>query len=324
MNPFRRTNFARRAILRKFLLAGLAVACVVALGLFEYFLPLKSMLPARKIPARETGEMRVHFLDVGQGDCTVVEFPDGDALVVDGGNGSFQTSAALVRYLKGLNAVSYTLVATHADSDHIGGLAEILRYFPVRALYLPQEGSASRAYLRLEQIAKSRGAEIGTLVRYDVIARPSGAYAVCISPRSTEADESENDLSSVLYLRYAGVSVLLCGDATEKRERLLMREYALAEGVFDAQGYPVRLEETDILKVSHHGSADACCADWLELLGAKAAVLSLDRGNVYGHPAEETVRNLAQAGAEIYRTDELGNVVFSIRDGSYTIHTDSE
>ena len=85
------------------------------------FVPLTSLLPAYKIAAREEGELRVHFLDVGQGDCTIVEFPSGDAVVIDAGDGSFTNRNHTVRYLKALAPKRLTMILTHADADHYGG-----------------------------------------------------------------------------------------------------------------------------------------------------------------------------------------------------------
>ncbi|HIZ24070.1 MAG TPA: MBL fold metallo-hydrolase [Candidatus Gallimonas intestinigallinarum] len=112
----------RRRIMR---LLRTALVCLVALavGLLFCIVPYRSFLPAAQIDAREEGEMRVHFLSVGQGDCTIVEFPGGDVLVVDAGDGSFEANNAIVSYIKGLDVRSLSLLATHADIDHYGGFS---------------------------------------------------------------------------------------------------------------------------------------------------------------------------------------------------------
>ena len=91
------------------------------------------------------------------------------------------------------------------------------------------------------------------------------------------------------------------------------------EGLFDSGEYRVRLEETDILKLSHHGSASSNTAEWLALLSPEKAVVSCGKGNNYGHPAPEALARAEAAGAEVFRTDELGDIVLSVKGGEYRL-----
>lgn len=318
MNLSKRRDPAKTARLKKIIFVLSAVGLVLILALVNFLVPFKTLLPHTKFPVREEGEMRVHFLSVGQGDCTVIEFPDGDVMLVDSGDGAFDTENKLIRYIKGLKPAAVTLVATHADIDHYGGFAEIFECFSVQTVYLPVIDSGAVAYQRFSAAVKKSGADVKTLSRYSVISRPSGAYAVCISPYSKN-ETDENESSAVLFIGYGGVNILLGGDIGAEREDKLWNEYALMEGIFDSAGYSVRLEDTDILKVSHHGSAGSSSEKWLSLLSPSTAILSCGRGNIYSHPAAEAISRLTGCGAEIYRTDELGDIVISIKDGNYTI-----
>lgn len=309
----------RHAALMRWLRIALVVFLACAVALFFIIVPYRALLPADRIPARREGELRIHFLSVGQGDATVIEFPDGDALLIDGGNGSFSANDALVRYLKGLQFSALTLILTHADSDHFGGLTEVLRVFDAQKVYLPAIRSSADGYNRFLSAVEKEGCETDTLSRYDVISRPSGAYAVCISPRSV-GESDENDASVTLYLSYEGVNLLLCSDMGIQREELLLSELALSEDIFDSGTYSVRLPETDILKVAHHGSGEASGEAWLAMLSPEAAIISCGAGNDYRHPAQETLERLKGVGAEIFRTDELGHIVVSISGGGYTIN----
>jgi len=292
---------------------------VLAVVLFHAFVPFEALLPPVSVRAREAGELRVHFLDVGQGDCTVVEFPSGKALVVDSGDGSFSSRTNVLRYLKGLSLTDISMLATHADGDHTGGFESLLRVYEVETVYLPLVSEESESYRNFQSTVEKSGAATQTITRYGVIADESGAYAVCISPLSTESDGDANDTSTVLFLHYGGVNILLAGDISEAREKKLRNEYSLLEGIFDKGEYRVRLEDTDILKVSHHGSADSCSREWLELLSPKTAVVSCGKGNEYAHPSAEAMERLNDSGAELYRTDELGNIVVCVKDGGYTV-----
>ena len=291
---------------------------MLAIALVHLLVPLSSLLPAYKLTARAEGELRIHFLDVGQGDCTVIEFPSGDVVLIDAGDGSFLNRIHTVRYLKALAPAHLTMILTHADADHYGGFEALVQAFGADAFYLPAAGEDTPEYAALLDAVERSGAETGVMTRYGVIADRSGAYLACISPRSLD-DEEGNEASSVFYLRYEGVGVMLAGDISSAVERRLVRENALLEGIFDCGDFRVRPEETEILKVSHHGSAYSSCTEWLSLLSPEAAVVSCGAGNSFSHPSPEALARISAAGAEIYRTDELGDVIVGIHEGGYTL-----
>ncbi len=310
----------RREFLRKAALVLFAATVIAAIGACNFYHPFRTLLPAYAVGERQEGEMRVHFLDIGQGDCTLVEFPDGSILVVDAGDGTWQNNSHLMQYLKGLQAESLTLIMTHADADHAGGFSSLFGAFDIRTLYTPLLPAATGIYRDTLALAEEQGCPIDTLVRYDVLTGGDAA-AVCISPHAIDETDG-NDSSTVLYLSYAGVNFLLGADISSEREEELLREYLLFEEIgeplFDSGEHRVRLDETDILKISHHGSGNSSCEAWLDLLSPSTAVISCGRGNYYGHPAEETVARLAAIGTDIYRTDELGDIMITVSpDGTY-------
>ena len=291
---------------------------VAVIALVHIFVPLSLLLPAYQVEARAEGELRVHFLDVGQGDCTLVEFPSGEVIVLDAGDGSFGHRNHLVRYLKALAPSKLTLLLTHADADHYGGFRALIGAFGADEVYLPALGEDTPEYAALLKAVENSGAEVDTISRYDVLSDGSGAYLACISPKSLEEGDG-NDTSAVMYLDYEGVGVLLAGDISSSVERRLVREYALMEGIFDCGEFEVRLEETDIVKVSHHGSGYSNSEEWLSLLSPECAVLSCGKGNAFSHPSAEALDRIASAGAEIYRTDELGDIIVTIGEGKYSL-----
>ena len=313
-----RTDPRSRAALFRALKAALAVLIVAALAVGAALVPYRLLLPAVPVSARAEGELRIHFLSVGQGDCTLVEFPSGAVVVVDAGDGSFANDGYVIRYLKGLAPCSVTLAATHADADHFGGFAEILRVFDVEKMILPAVGAGTEAYRRLLAAVEREGCATETAVRYMSVLDGSGAYMVCLSPHFT-GETDENESAAVFCLEYEGVRVVFSSDISAAREEALLAEYALCGNIFDNGMLRVDLSGIDILKTGHHGSAGATSAPWLGLLQPSAAVISCGAGNPYGHPAAETLARLSDAGAEIYRTDELGTIVAVISDGTYTI-----
>ncbi len=307
---------------RKLIFAGAAVFVVILLALLELLLPFDALLPGLAIPPREDA-VRLHFVDVGQGDCIIVEFPEGDILVVDGGSGGFRSENHLIRYIKGLHPTSVSVMATHSDADHCAGLTYVLRAFDVERCYMPLIPADTEEYRDFAGEAEAEGCEVLPFTRYDVIAR-DGGYLTCISPRSQE-DSDNDDASTVLYLSFGGVRALLCGDISAQREELLAREYALplgdGENVLGRGEYPVRLEDIDLVKAAHHGSANSSSEEWLSLLRPRTLIVTCGRGNSYRHPAEDALARFraASPAGEIYRTDELGDIIFTMKEGTAPI-----
>lgn len=306
-----------KASVRRFILFAVSAAAVLVAALVDFFLPFLTWIPAETIPARMDGELRIHFLSVGQGDSTLVEFPDGACVLIDAGNGDFETDNHLYSYLKGIDMTSLQIVATHADSDHYGGIASVLKTFGAEKVWLPALSSENERYR--ETLKAAEGVQTETLNRYDVIAEHGGCYLVCVSPYSI-GESDENDSSAVLWLSNGSTSALFAADITSARERRLMRDCELGEDILDCGDLPVRLGKTDILKVSHHGSATSSSEEWLKFLGADVAILSCGADNPYGHPAAAAVTRLARNVGRIYRTDELGDIMISVTDRGYTVH----
>ncbi len=312
----RRKDPDHKAFVRNVIRLSVSFVLMTIIGLIAYFVPYRSTLSAYRLPARAEGEFRLHFVSVGQGDCTIVEFPDGDCLIVDGGDGSFEHTNRLCHYVNGLNAGRISLLATHSDVDHWGGFPALLEFLPVDAVYLPGEESD---FSEVVEAAQKSGVAIEQISRYKTFTDGSAAYAVCLSPRSLEEEAHGNDVSVVLYLRYGDTSALLSGDISAARENLLLREYALDETIFDAGDASVRLD-VDILKAAHHGSSASSSEKWLSALSPEVAVISCGKGNVYGHPAAEAVERLS-AYATIYRTDECGDILITMNGTGYTVLT---
>lgn len=308
---------------RTLALVAIAAAAVIAIAVFGAFVPFDSLLPAYSVPPRREGEMRFHFLDVGQGDCTVVEFPDGETLVVDAGDGTADAVGHIVRYLKGLHPVRVSMLLTHPDLDHYGGFSALLNVFGAERFYLPVYDADAREYRALKDEIAALGCRCETLARYGGFGSGCGAYMSCISPYAY-GEGTGNDASAVLYFAYEGARVLLCADISAVRERLLVREYALDGDIFSAEGREVRLDGIDVVKAAHHGSSDSSSQEWLSLLRPAHFVVSCGRDNGYSHPSGEALARLRAASPQgkIYRTDELGDVMFSVYEGKITVSTD--
>ena len=312
----KRRQQERLTKIKRIIKISLTASIVLFLAVFFAFVPFRLLLPAYKIAKRGEGELRLHFLDLNGG-VTIVEFPDGEALVVNAGDGLFSSDNTLCRYLRALDPTSVSVVATSNASSHVGGMPALFEVFPIKAAYLPALSSDTGSYNRFLTAVQKEGCEAVRLARYGVIENSSGAYAVCLSPYSNEKEGvTPEESSTMLYLSYAGVSAVLAGDVTQKRENQLVNEYSLSSTIFDSGQYQVRLEETKILGVSSHGSDSGSGENFLSLLNPSASVVCCNRTQ---HPSSNTLKRLAQYSEKIYRTDELGAVMITIKDGDFEV-----
>ena len=300
------------------------IAILGALCIISFWLPAETWKYCFALPQTgksDEGEMRVHFLDVGQGDCSIVELPDGKVMLIDGGAGD-ESATILMRYLNALkiDVIDYLLI-THTDSDHCGGLQKVVRYKQVKRAFLPLTSATSnQAYAAVYTEIMEQGCQWQYSARsVNLSSDGENPYTLrFLYPYTlqTEIFESINASSAVVWLDYRGASVLFTGDAPRATEEILMRDHRLK--LLDES---INLKETELLKVAHHGSADATGADFLEYLGVKQAVISCGKDNIYGHPTEQVLSALSSQNVEVYRTDELGSLIWTVSStGKYAFN----
>ena len=284
------------------------------LAVFFAFVPFRLLLPAYKHPKRGEGELRLHFLNL-DGGVTIVEFPDGEALVINAGAGQFTQDNTLCRYLRALDTTSLSVLATSSASSHVGGMPALYEVFSIAKTYLPVLPADTGSYTRFLAAAQKEG-QVVPLSRYGVIENGSGAYALCLSPYTVEETTSSAESSTVLYLSYAGVGVVLSGDVTQKRENQLVKEYELSNSIFDSGRYRVKLEDTQILCVSSHGSDSGSSENWLSLLRPSASVICCNQNE---RPSAGALGRIGAYSEKVYRTDELGTIIVTIKNGGFTV-----
>ena len=244
--------------------------------------------------ASPPGEFTVTFLDVGQGDATLVQSPGGSAALVDGGPPEADVAADLGA--RGITRLAL-VVLTHAQEDHQGGLEAVLSRFPVDVLLDGGNPSDGPDHRRIVGLARSRGVRvipaaagqrfvIGRTLRLDVLAPRSA--------REPARGLDPNLRAAVLHLSYRGLDVLLPADAESDVTAALS------------------LPRVEVLKVAHHGSADEGIAALLERLHPAAAVIPVGAHNRYGHPHPTTLAALRSAVPRVYRTDRDGDVTLTL------------
>lgn len=244
----------------------------------------------------------VHFIDVGQGDCTLI-LCDGRSMLIDGGDKS--ASQVVYTYLRKLELTELDyVVCTHADADHVGGLSGALEYARAGTVYCPVDSYDSQAFSNFRERVTGQGK---TLVRpeADTVFRLGSATVTVLAPREDYKDN--NNQSIVLRVVYGQTSFLFTGDAELESER------AMCEA-------GVTLKST-VLKVGHHGSDTSTSIRFLGEVMPAYAVISCGTANKYGHPTEQTLSRLSQAGATVYRTDLQGDIICTSDGKSVSFRT---
>jgi competence protein ComEC len=268
-----------------------AVAGVLALAVIAG--PVVAIGGAPGPPDRFTAT----FLDVGQGDATLLQTPDGRTVLVDGGPPGAGLAAKLRdRGVRSLDVV----VLTHAQEDHQGGLAEVLEAFDVGVLLdggVPGDASEHREIVSLARRRGTavRAARAGQRLRVGLglLLRVHAA-----ATRDSAPDTDPNLRAVVMTASYGSFDVFLPADAESEVTA------------------PLALPDADVMKVAHHGSEDPGLTDLLARVRPETAVIEVGRGNRFGHPHPATLRTLGGAGVAVRRTDTDGDVVITApRDG---------
>jgi competence protein ComEC len=272
-------------------------------------------LCSRQVARARNGDLRVTFLDVGQGDSALIEGPGGFVAVIDGGgryDNSFDTGARIVEPVlraRGISRIDL-LVLSHAHPDHMNGLFRILARFPTRALW--QNGSDGRnpGYEDFMRLARERGVSVGA----PASAESHGMTMEALSPWldgtiGVRPGLDANDASLVVRAAFAGRQILFTGDIGDHGEsELLEREGAVP---------PVHSE---VLKVPHHGSRYASSERIIRAVSPTLAVVSAGRFNRFGLPNPVTLGRYAGHGVELLRTDRDGAVTITIDpNGNLTV-----
>lgn len=246
--------------------------------------------PVTEAVSSDGEALTVHFIDVGQADCALLQC-GGENMLIDGGN--VADSQLVVSYLleSGVETLTY-VVGTHAHEDHIGGLAGVLAVFPTTHVFCPVEEYTTECFADFKSYADQQGLE---LVRPEPgsVWELGGAEITVLGPVADYDDP--NNTSIVLRVDYGETAFLFAGDAEAQAER----------DILDA-GYDV---SATVLKVGHHGSETSTCYRWLYEAAPQYGVISCGADNDYGHPHEEPLSRLKDAGVQLYRTDLQGHII---------------
>lgn len=250
------------------------------------------------------GRIRIHFLDVGNGDSIFIELGQGRCMLIDAAVASY--GGKIISYIQKLGYTELTyLVASHPHADHIGGMQAVVEAFAIGQIYMPRCTSTTQTYENLLLAIQSKGKKIKTAKAGVNILTDGGLQLDIVAP-TLDSYKETNDYSAVIRLRYGNKSFLFTGDAEEASEKLITREVA-----------------ADVLKVGHHGSSTSTSDKFLTRVDPTYAVISCGEGNSYGHPHKEILEKLSKAGITVLRTDIHGDIVFTT-DGQKIEYTASK
>ncbi len=247
----------------------------------------------------------VTFLDVGQGESSILELPDKKIMLVDGGKDRTDMGRRVVApYLwsKGIKRIDF-MVLSHPHPDHFGGLMYIMDNFKVKEILLNgRTGTEAGDFFRK---LKERKIPVRVLKRGDLLETED--YRIYVLHPYDEFHVNENNDSLVLKIDSGSMSVLFTGDIDEKAE----------ENLIHLGGWL----KSDILKVPHHGGRTSSSREFIEAVSPETAIVSVGKNNIYNHPHKETIERYRDTGVNVFRTDRDGAVTITSKNNSYEVKT---
>lgn len=244
--------------------------------------------------------LSIAFLDVGQGDAVLITAPNGNRLLYDAGPGTRAVLPALSKELSYFDRRIPFMIASHPDSDHIGGFVDVLQRYTPLVFLDGHTLSGSAEFAALDDLLTSAHIERRTLQSGSQLSLGAGVLIEVLGPTQDARKEelSSNDSSVVLLVQYGSSKILLTGDLESKEEARLVATYGS------------RLHAT-ILKAGHHGSKSSSSETFLAAVAPKYVVISAGKNNKFGHPHEAALARIRATHAEIVSTLGGGSIHFS-------------
>ncbi len=275
----------------------IALFLVISLGLTGFFLFNQTN--------RTSEELIVRFLDVGQGDSILIQTPAGDDILIDGGSDNL--AAKKVGYYLPINDRKIELmILSHPHSDHVAGLIEIIRRYQVAKILTTGAVYNSIEYRIWRELVEKEKILVEIIDSPGKLALAGGTVLEIVSPKESLAGrrvKNLNNASIVIRLECFEKSILFTGDYEQEEE--------------------LAIAPVEIYKVGHHGADNANSRIFLEKISPDYAVISVGEDNNFGHPNYRVIRNLKKLGAQVFRTDHQGDIIFSISQEGIELVDDS-
>ena len=242
-------------------------------------------------------ELKVDVIDVGQGDSILIVTPDRKSLLVDAGEHDFSRSVIRDIKINKIKKLDYVL-GTHSDSDHIGGMDDVIEEVGAENLILSQDNNMKPELNELLNAAKSQNTNVLYAKSGDTIDIGDDTSIYILSPEKITDDPNKNSL--VFLMKYKEHSLMFTGDADSEIEGQILRNY--------------NLSHCDFLKAGHHGSKTSSSEKFIEAITPNITAISCGYQNRYGHPSKETLETLSKYNSNVYRTDLYGTLHFYFND----------
>lgn len=267
----------------------LLIAIFAVFAAYNYF----KENPFASVKKPSDGEIIVHSVNVGQGDCTIIASNEGN-IIIDAGPGTGEEH--LRAYIKSLGITEFEYaVFTHPHEDHIGGADMIINDFRVNNIIMPDATNNFSAFDRMITAIENSDAEVIEAVsgsRYSV-----GNIKMTVLAPNSDYYEELNDYSVVIKLEYKNNSFMFTGDAEVISENEILKRYS--KTVLDC----------DVLKAGHHGSSTSNSKKFVSAVSPEIALIYCGKDNDYGHPHREIKKLFSDMGIKMLRTDESGDIV---------------
>lgn len=265
--------------------------------------------PSPTLPT--SGELKVYIIDVGQGESILISTEERSMLIDAGENDKGDEVLDFIHDL-GLEQLDYVL-ATHPDSDHIGGMDTVLENIDVtEGVFFGEMPDklipTTKTYEDVLDVIEEKDIPLFTALAGDTIDLGSGAVLTVLGPVDPQAADNKNDTSVVTRLDFGESSFLFNGDQEEDMEQQLLQSGADLD--------------CDMMTMGHHGSSTSSSQQYLDAVTPEYASISCGRGNQYGHPHDETIEKLEAMGVEYYRTDVNGNITFTSDGEDISVRTE--
>ena len=240
--------------------------------------------------ANNKNNLHVYYIDVGQADSILIT-NENHSILIDAGNNEDENTVVNFIKDKGITNLDYA-VGTHPHEDHIGGMDDVINNIDIDKIYLPEIQTNTKTYQDVLEAIKNKNKKIKSFKKGDKFSVGEAEFEVM-----TDSILDNNNLnlsSNIIRMTFNGTSFLFTGDAETENEKT------------------INWEQTDVLKVGHHGSTTSTSQKFLNQIKPKYAIISVGKNNDYGHPKEKILERLKKVGSEIYRTDECGTIEITV------------
>ncbi len=256
--------------------------------------------------AQNQPTLKVHFIDVGQGDCELIQLPNGKTILIDGGKGGMYARVAAVLAAEKIKKLD-VVIGTHTDDDHIGSLPGIIKNYEVGTVYLNGTDD-TRLYDALMREAHQKGLVVNQLLQGDILDIDPEVEIKVLAPAVIDTD-SDNDNCPIMKVAYGDKSFLFTGDAEKATEHA-------------ALAYDQESLKSDVVKVGHHGSTTSSTPAFAKAVSPVLAIIEVGVDNSYGHPDEIVVNRWQLLGAKVYTTAVHGNLTVTTDGNNLGIFSD--